>query len=334
MISKTHFQSDATVLFKIAVVLLLVAPILCDNVAGQEKPTPQKVRRVKRVKRPTFGNGTGAQPNDPLFFRDVYAEAIIGPRPDANALAADSKVTSDDQATSVSAGRDSWKTLVDAAAIEDEVKAQQQAVSRLVTTPVVFQTKFGEVNQCFEMLSVLFAVIRQYDGDIRWSKHAPAAQMLFQKAAVSSRTGAATGFHFCKTRKEELQELVRGGSIVATDPAPETIDWSAAANRSPLMVRLESANENLKKYTANQNAFRGAGGDIDQEANMIAMMARVILLEGMPDAEEDDYVAFAQQMQSAAVELKSATQTGDFSRASAATNQIGQSCADCHADWR
>ena len=203
-----------------------------------------------------------------------------------------------------------------------------------MTTPVVFQTKYGEANQSFEILSVLFSVVRQYDGDVRWSEHAPAAQMLFQKAAVSSRSGTTKGFQFCNTRKQDLQELVRGGSIVTSDPIPESIDWSEAANRTPLMVRLEEANENLKQYTANEDSFKGAIGEINHEANMIAMMARVIILDGMPEAEEEDYVAYGQTMLEAAVELKSSAKLSDFNRASAATNLIGQSCADCHADWR
>jgi len=318
--------------------LLLLSFFAFDSVFAQEKAAPQKVRRVKRVKRPVFhqtDSATAESTDESLFFRDVYAEAIVGERPDAVALAEGAKIKSSEVATAGANTSDSsWSQLVDAASIEDEVKSQQQKVSQLVTTPVVFQTKYDEVNQSFEILSVLFSVIRQYDGDVRWSEHAPAAQLLFQKAAVSSRTGAAAGFRYCKTRKEDLQELVRGGSVVATDPPPETIDWSEAADRTRLMVRLEEANENLKKFTANEGAFKNSVGEINHEANMIALMARVIILDGMPEAEEDDYVAYGHTMRDAAVELKSSVKLGDFNRASTATNLIGQSCADCHADWR
>lgn len=323
---------------KLAFSFILMLLFTCDAVFAQEKPAPRKVRRVKRVKRPVFEqtDSTTADPTgESIYFRDVYTEAIVGQRPDAAALAESAKSKSSESGTaSATTNVDSWSQLVDAASIENEVKSQQQKVSQLVTTPVVFQTKFDAVNQSFEILSVLFSVIRQYDGDIRWSDYAPTAQMLFQKAAVSSRNGAAAGFRYCKTRKEDLQELVRGGSIVATDTPPETIDWSEAADRSRLMVRLEEANENLKKFTANEDAFNSAAGEINHEANMIALMARVIILDGMPEAEEDEYVAYGRTMLDGAVELKSSTKVGDFNRASTATNLIGQSCADCHADWR
>lgn len=322
---------------KLAFSLLLLSLFTCDVVFAQEKPA-RKVRRVKRVKRPVFNqsDSTTADPTgESIYFRDVYAEAIVGQRPDAAALAESAKSKSSESGTAgATTNVDSWSQLVDAASIENEVKSQQQKVSQLVTTPVVFQTKFDEVNQSFQILSVLFSVIRQYDGDIRWSDHAPAAQMLFQKATVSSRNGAAAGFRYCKSRKEDLQELVRGGSIVTADTPPETIDWSEAADRSRLMVRLEEANENLKKFTANEDAFNDAVGEINHEANMIALMARVIILDGMPEAEEDDYVAYGRTMLDGAIELKSSTKVGDFNRASTATNLIGQSCADCHADWR
>ncbi len=320
---------------KLAFTLLLLCFFSGNAIFAQEKSAPKKVRRVKRVKRPMFDQTDGTPADESIFFRDVYAEAIVGQRPDAMALAQNANNKSTEAAkASASTANNSWSAIVDAASIEDEVKAQQQKVSKLVTTPVVFQTKYDEVNLSFEILSMLFSVISQYDGDIRWSEHAPAAQMLFQKAAVSSRTGAVAGFRYCNTRKEDLQELVRGGSIVATEPAPETIDWSEAADRSRLMVRLEEANENLKRFTANETAFTSAVGEISHEANMIALMARVIILEGMPEAEEDDYVAYGQTMLDAAAELKSSVKLGDFNRASNATNLIGQSCADCHADWR
>ena len=251
-------------------------------------------------------------------------------------------MTATNKATSMAGGAgssggtnsDSWKSLIDSSVLEDEVKAEQQNIAKLVTTPVIFQTKFGEVNQSFEILSALFAVIRQYDGDVRWSKQAAAAQMMFEQAALSSRTGTVTGFRMCLTRKQELQELVRGGSITASEPVPDSIDWSNAAHRSPLMVRLETANESVKKMTANEKEFQSSTAEIYHESNIVAMLARVILEEGMPDADDEGYIEFGKQMQTAAVELKSAVKSNNFADAAAAANGIGQSCSDCHAEWR
>ena len=314
---------------------LVAASTFCtiqtDYAIAQEVPVPQKVRRVKRVKRPVF---EGSETKD-LFFRDL-SDALVGERPDPVLTAAANKTNSLAGGADSSSGADgdSWKSLIDSSVIEDEVKTEQQKIAQLVTTPVIFQTKFGEINQSFEVLSTLFAVIRQYDGEVRWAKQAAAAQMMFEQAAVASRTGTVTGFRMCQTRKEELQELVRGGSIVASEPVPDSIDWSKAAHRSPLMVRLETANESLKQMTANEKEFQSSTEEIYHESNIVAMLAKVILEEGMPDADDDGYIDFGKQMQTAAVELKSAVKTNNFSDAAAAANSVGQSCSDCHAEWR
>ena len=142
------------------------------------------------------------------------------------------------------------------------------------------------------------------------------------------------GFQYCKGRKEDLQELVRGGSIVANELVPETIDWSVAANRTPIMVRLESANEDLKRMTSSAAEFKANTDGIFRLSNLVAAMAKVIIQDGMPEAEEETYAEFSQQMKSAALELKSAVKLNDFESASSAANAVSQSCADCHSEWR
>jgi hypothetical protein len=198
----------------------------------------------------------------------------------------------------------------------------------------VFQTKFNDVNERFEILSILFAIVRQYEGDIRWKEHAVAAQLLFEQAAVASRSGSLKGFQFCKSRREDLEILVRGGSIAINSQAREKVDWETAADRSPIMVRLEIANEELKKLTSNESAFQANSDRIFHHSNLIAAMAKVIIQPGMPEAEEDSYVAFSRSMKSAAAKLKSAVKTNDFKIATAAANLVSKSCADCHAEWR
>lgn len=297
----------------------------------QDKPKSQTIKRVKRAARPSFNEGASKD----ILFKDVYAEGTVGERPDVSALSAETNIAalgaSDGQVTQ---SGDAWSQIIDASVIEDEVKSLQQELNTLVTTPVLFQTKYNDVNERFEVLSMLFAIIRQYDGDIRWDEQAPTAQFLFQQAAVSSRAGTAKGFQYCKARKEDLQELVRGGSIAAGGQIPDSIDWSVAANRSPIMVRLETANEDLKRMTSSESEFKAHSEEVFRLSNLVAAMAKVIVQEGMPESEEESYVEFGDQMKSASLELKSAVKLNDFQAASKAANAVSQSCADCHSEWR
>lgn len=316
-------------LFKCLIACWFTLAFCQSAYSWQEKPKSQTVKRVKRAARPSFNENDSKD----LFYKDVYAEGTVGQRPEVSALSnTATQIASSDNGSSESG--DSWSQIIDASVIEDEVKSLQQELNTLVTTPVVFQTKYNDVNERFEVLSMLFAIIRQYDGDIRWDEHAPTAQFLFQQAAVSSRAGTAKGFQYCKARKEDLQELVRGGSIEAGNQIPDSVDWSVAANRSPIMVRLEAANDDLKRMTSSESEFKTSTEDVFRLSNLVAAMAKVIVQEGMPEAEEESYVEFSEQMKTASLELKSAVKLNDFQAASKAANAVSQSCADCHSEWR
>ncbi len=316
-------------LFTCLVVAVLASAHCQSAYSWQGKPKSQTIKRVKRAARPKFNQNESKD----IFFKDVYAEGTVGKRPDVSALSATTaKIASTDNNSADSS--DTWSQIIDASVIEDEVKSLQQELNTLVTTPVMFQTKYNDINERFEVLSMLFAIIRQYDGDIRWNEHAPTAQFLFQQAAVSSRAGTAKGFQYCKARREDLQELVRGGSIAAGNQIPDSIDWSVAANRSPIMVRLEAANEDLKRMTSSASEFETHTEDVFRLSNLVAAMANVIVQDGMPEAEEDSYVEFSEKMKTASLKLKSAVKLNDFQAASKAANAVSQSCADCHSEWR
>jgi len=307
----------------------LISPQTQPVNAWQDEGESITVRRVKRTARPWFDENKTKD----LLFKDVYAEGTVGERPDVSALTQSATEIASSNG-SAGASNQLWSKIIDASVIEDEVKTLQQEINLLVTTPVFFQTKYNDVNERFEILSMLFAIIRQYDGDVRWNEHAPTAQHLFQQAAVASRNGAAKGFQYCKARKEDLQELVRGGSIIANDQVPKSVDWSTAANRSPIMMRLETANEDLKGMTSNEAEFKANSEDVFRISNLIAAMAKVIIQDGMPESEEETYAKFSLEMKSAALELKAAVKLNDFDAASTAANAVSQSCADCHSEWR
>ena len=295
----------------------------------QDKPKSQVVKRVKRAARPSF-NGSEAKG---IFFKDVYAQGTIGQRPDLAALSTKAATLASSE-SNTSDWDGVWSQIIDASVIEDEVKSLQIELNTLVTTPVIFQTKYKDINERFEVLSMLFAIIRQYDGDIRWAEHAATAQFLFQQAAVSSRAGTAKGFQYCKARKEDLQELVRGGSIAAGNQIPDSIDWSVATNRSAIMERLELANEDLKRMTSSASEFQSNIQNVFRLSNLVAAMAKVIVQDGMPEAEEESYIEFSEKMQAASLELKSAVKLNNFKTATKAANAVSQSCDDCHAQWR
>ena len=100
--------------------------------------------------------------------------------------------------------------MISRSTVEDEVKRLQKQLSLDVTTPGKFKSDYAKAHQSFSILSMLFAVIAEYDEDVRWKKFAAEAQVSFEKAAANSRVGTIQAYESCRRRLEELTDMVRG----------------------------------------------------------------------------------------------------------------------------
>ena len=310
-------------------ILSLVTAITASGLMAAVVVQDRKVKKVKRVKRPTFTQRDW----DGIYFNDLFAEGLVGQRPSvADQVAAQAQAENTGEASA--SGEFAWTNYISGSTIEDEVKALQSQLIKDITTPVKFKSEYNKAHQSFSMLSMLFAIIREYDGDVRWERSADVAQVSFERAAANSRVGTIQAYESCKRRKEDLQELIRGGNFAGQEKAPDELDWSIVVDRTPIMKRLEISNAQLKQLTANEGSFKKEIETIAHESELVAAMAETIIRENMTDAEDDGYVEFAKAMSAAAVSVTKACENEDYDAASNAVNLIGQSCSNCHDEWR
>ena len=290
----------------------------------------RKSKKVQRVKRPQFTERDW----DGVYFQNLFDEGLVGERPTAITPGQPqiTQVPGEEQETA--GGEFAWSKFISSETIENEVKTLQNTLIRDVTTPIKFKSDFGKVHQSFSILSMLFGVIREYDDDVRWKKFAPAAQASFERAAANSRVGTSQAYESCKRRKEDLQEMVRGGNFAGEEKPPETLDWSAVVERSPIMDRLQVAIDTLKQSTANAGDFTRNADQVRHEAEMVAAMAETLIRENMSDADDEGYAAYSKEMSKAAIQLTKAVASKDYEAASKAINMAEQSCSNCHDDWR
>jgi hypothetical protein len=70
-----------------------------------------------------------------------------------------------------------WSKLISAETLADEIKSYPPLLAAVVKTPSQFQGKGArEARRYFSTIATLFAIIAQYDGDVRWKNQAAAAR--------------------------------------------------------------------------------------------------------------------------------------------------------------
>ncbi|MEM9588634.1 MAG: cytochrome c, partial [Planctomycetota bacterium] len=231
-------------------------------------------------------------------------------------------------------GDSGWQQIVSAASLEDEVKRTRLAFDATVTSPGAFKSKgHREARQQLSVLATLFAVINDYTGDIRWKSQAAVARDLIARTALSCNAGSTQSYNEAKIRKAELQELVSGRGFEGRTAEPQN-DWAMIVDRTPLMVYGESLLEALQDDTRDEKSYRAAPDDVLRQSELLAMLGRVLVQEGLDDADDEDYAAHSNKMSDAAISVLDAIRRDDFDAIRRGVGAISQSCAACHEDYR
>lgn len=309
---------------------LLLAALLA--MIAQAWVFAQPRRRSERARPPKFTD----RDVQGVFFADIFSEGFQGPRPEnlSKPAAAAAPMTSVPQGAPAPSG-DGWSQVISSTTIEDEIKAIKLQVDSDVMTEQQFISRGYEPSRRhFGVLAMLFGVIAEYDGDVRFKEQAPAARDVFARSSANCKVGTTQSFNEAKKRKADLQELLSGGAAPAAQAEPNPT-WGQIADREPLMERLEIAQQtNLQPWIGSEAEFKSHLEEAVHEAELVAAIAEVLRRPGMTDAEDETYAGFSKTMHQAALDIVQAVKTSNYEQARKAVGVIDQACSQCHETYR
>ncbi len=280
----------------------------------------------KRVQPPTWSK-------DVLdaFFDDAR-QHLVGDRP-TNVARTHTKDATQSAAEVASDGEFKWSQLIDADTLTAEIKRINNQLANSLRRSATFQG--GGNLGCrrdFGMLAVLFGVIAEFDGDVRWQQSAKWMQQRCLKTSRNCKVASAQTFADANETRTLLEELLRGQA-----PAGE-IDNSAddqLADRTLLMQAMElSLKDQLGPTLTSTREFRRRSQQASEQAQVLTVLAEVIQREGYEYSDDDDFLAEAGRLRQAAAELSQAAKDKNYEAARSAAGRVGQSCSNCHEGYR
>ncbi len=294
--------------------------------SGQERKPP-------RARAPEFRPGQF----DGVFFGDVRS-VLQGELPSTRAavqLANQPTATPVEQSASPGDGDPlAWHQLISPTSLEDLIKGSKLRLDKVVTTPAAFAGGgFQEARKEFSLQALLFAIIEQYPGEVRWQASSGVARESLARSAANAKVGSRQVYDEAKKRLLDLGDLLNGSQL-AGDVKTE-VDWSKLIDRVPLMQLLDWAQQDyLSTLTANQTQFSENRDAIRRYAELISVLGKASLQPEMPDASDDDFVALAHDMIAQAQQIVQAVETNNAEAARQASGKLGQSCTNCHDNFK
>ena len=261
------------------------------------------------------------------FFDDAR-EHLVGERPKHQA---EQPATPPNAEETTDATKQNWSKLIDAETLTAEIKRLHNQLATTLRKSSNFQGGGNLVCQRdFGLLAVLFGVIDKFDGGVRWQRSAKQMQLRCLQAGKNCKAASAQSFSAAKEMHALLGELLRGQA-----PAGETTSQPELVDQNLLMQSMEQAiKERLKPALANQREFRKRSQLAFEQAQLLAVLAEVIQQEGYDYADDDTYLVQARQLRKATQDLTQAARDKNYEAARAAAGRVGQSCSNCHEDYR
>ena len=305
---------------------LVAAPVAHSSDASDDQRTAPPTKWETRV--------TDA------FFPDPRA-VLVGPRPEAlssrtgKPKAAGGGLPAND-VPSIAANTFAWSKLIAADTLQDEVKSLAPLLADDVKTQQGFLSGANKKSRrTLSLLAAIFAIVNEYDSEVKWKNQAVVSRDLFAKAGFNCKAATEQTFREAKSRSEDLAALLRGES--PTPPADIEVknQWGKISNLSPLMSRLEMAQrDRIAGGTSNAGQFKKNADKLNHESEIVAALAEVISRPGMDNAEDEHFRELAKSLQRSALDLREAVKNNNYDSARTAAGVMKKSCDNCHADFR
>jgi hypothetical protein len=229
-----------------------------------------------------------------------------------------------------------WSSLISASTIEDEVKAQTSPLAKATKTPIAFKGGGNHpARMHFTELAMLFGIIDQYDGEVRWKKDAGGLREIFRRAGVNCKVVTDNSFKAAHQRSDDLAQLISGAKIELPIAVPDA-KWAEIANRPPLMTRMgrEGYSARIQVWTSDTREFSKNRNALLREAQIVAAIARVIQDPSYEFADDDTYLGYAQDLETQALQIVEAVKDDSRVSAQSAAGQVNKACTACHVNYR
>src|SRR5262249_44984187 len=138
-------------------------------------------------------------------------------------------------------GATTWPKLISADTLQDEIKSLAPLLADDVKTQQGFLGgAYKKSRRTLSLLAAAFAIVNEYDDDVRWKNQAAGARDLFARSGLNCKASTEQTYRDVKQRSEDLAGLIRGETLPASK-SEVTTDWGKVADLLPLMSRLEAA---------------------------------------------------------------------------------------------
>lgn len=278
-----------------------------------------------------------------VFFEDPLSVAAnrsripgAGPSADDAAMTATSNVKPDAASPMEAESPKSvdWAAILPADLLVAEVTRIRERFEPKLSSVANFNNSLLDFPPYAAELAALGGIATEHSGNIPWKENAKfvrdlASEMLSDQLQRGQKSYEQVNVPFGKVAT--LLDGKRPDDLPESDDAT---DFAMVADFGYLMRRFEAGQNAMQTIGSSEPAFKENSADLAREARVIAALSRVFALDDYGYGEDPEFQKFATTMTESALATAAAAEKGDFKAFDESLNALGQSCVQCHGEYR
>ena len=257
-------------------------------------------------------------------------------RPDAEPVTAQNAASDPIPPTALAdaVGDDSWGSLISATALDEEVKSIRNFMNENLPTVGTFNSSMLMLPPKAAALAALAEVAAKHPDAVSWKEDAAYIRDLAKKMNSSTLERGAKDQKRLLGLFESVSDILNRSRPAGLEDPPATDSFAEAAEMRLLMMRMEEAEKRMRTEAGTESLMSSKKAMIDQEASMMAVMAKIVTLPGYGYEDDADFKAFANEIVRSAQSIRDSAESNDFATYEGALSKISTTCQNCHSKYK
>jgi Cytochrome C' len=227
-----------------------------------------------------------------------------------------------------------WAALLPADILAAEVNRIRERFAPKLTSVATFNNSLLDFPPYAAELAALGGIATEHSGNLPWKAEAKYVRDLSGQMLSDQLQRGQKSYEQIKQPFDKVVAILDGKRPADLPEADDATDFSVVADYSYLMRRFDAGENVLKTSGGSEAAFKQNAADLARETRVLAALSKVVAREEYGYGDDTKFQGFATAMSDAAVEAAKAAEAGDFATFDTARNALGQSCVQCHGEYR